>query len=88
MQPDVEDHRYFKLCILLDQIILLWNTIGLHHQVAKIKGSKNLSLCQRLNFFDALFKIYRYLLSALTFCTKKGHKDVNVYNLGNIKYKI
>ena len=40
LQPDVEDHRYFKQCILLDQIILLWNIIGQHHQVAKIKELK------------------------------------------------
>ena len=37
-EPNVIDLRYFKLWILLDQVILVWNIKGLHHHVAKIWG--------------------------------------------------
>ena len=36
LQPNVVDLRYFKLRILLDQIIWVWNIKYLHHQVIKI----------------------------------------------------
>ena len=35
LQHNVAYHRYFKLCILMAQIIKVWNIICLHHQVAK-----------------------------------------------------
>jgi len=43
--------RYFKLCILLDQIIRVWNIKGLQHWVLKILRFKYLILFQRLNAF-------------------------------------
>ena len=36
LQRNVVNLRYFKLWILLDPIILVWNIKGLHHLVAKI----------------------------------------------------
>ena len=50
MQPNVVDLRYFKLWILLNQIIFEISKVK-PHQVAKIQGSENFSLCQRLNSF-------------------------------------
>ena len=35
-QPVFRDLWYFKLLILLDQIVSVWNIKGLHNQVAKI----------------------------------------------------
>ena len=51
MQPNVVDLRYFKLWILVNQIIWVWNIIVLHYPVAEILGLENLSLWQKLNFF-------------------------------------
>ena len=52
MEPNVVDHTYFKLWILLNQIIRVWNIKGLQHRVLKILGFKYLILLQRLNSFD------------------------------------
>ena len=46
---------YFKLWIMLDQIIKLWNIKGFNHQVVKIQKVNNLSLLQKLSSFP-LFK--------------------------------
>ena len=35
MEPNTVDLRYFKLCIMLDERILVWNIKGVHHQVEK-----------------------------------------------------
>ena len=51
LEPNVTDLRYFKLWILLDQIIWVWNFKGLQHRVLKILWFKHLSLFQRLNSF-------------------------------------
>ena len=55
LEPNVVDLRYFKLWILLDQIIWVWNIKGLQHRVLKILRFKYLILFQRLlclqNFF-------------------------------------
>ena len=62
LQPYVVDFRHFKLWILLDQIILVWNSKGLHHKVAK--GLENLSLWQRLNCF-IFFTVVLHQFSSL-----------------------
>ena len=49
-QPILLNLSYFKLLILLDQIVLVWNIKGLHHQVAKLWGLENLSLLQKNQF--------------------------------------
>ena len=36
LQPNVGDLRYFKLWIVLDQIIQVWNIKGFHHQIETI----------------------------------------------------
>jgi len=51
LEPNVADLRYFKLWILLDQIIWVWNIKGLRHWVPKILGLENQSLLQRVNSF-------------------------------------
>ena len=51
LEPNVADLRYFKLWILLDQIIWVWNIKGLQHRVLKILRFKYLILFQRLNSF-------------------------------------
>ena len=51
LQRNVVNLRYFKLWIMLDTIIFVWNIKGLHHLVAKIYGLESLSLWQRLNSF-------------------------------------
>ena len=52
LEPNVVALRYFKLWILLDQIIWVWNIIkGLQHRVLKILRFKYLILLQRLNSF-------------------------------------
>ena len=51
LEPNFEDLRYFKLWILLNQIIRVWNIKGLQHRVLKILGFKYLILLQRLNSF-------------------------------------
>ena len=50
-EPNVSDLRYFKLWILLDQIIWVWNIKGLQHRVLKILRFKYLTLFQILNSF-------------------------------------
>ena len=54
LQHNVADLKYFKLWILLDQLIYIRNNKGLHLRVAKIYRLKNSSLWQRLNFFSSL----------------------------------
>ena len=51
LEPNVADLRYFKLWILLHQIIWVWNIKGLQHRVLKILRFKYLNLFQRLNSF-------------------------------------
>ena len=51
LEPNVADLRYFKLWILLNQIIWVWNIKGLQHRVLKILRFKYLILFQRLNSF-------------------------------------
>ena len=51
LEPNVADLRFFKLWILLDQIIWVWNIKGLRHWVLKILRFKYLILFQRLNSF-------------------------------------
>ena len=55
MEPNVADLRNFKLWILLDQIIRVWNIKGLQHWVLKILRFKYLILFQRLNSFEEFF---------------------------------
>jgi len=57
LEPNVADLRYFKLLILLDQIIWIWNIKGLQHGVLKILRFKYLILLQRLNFFRENFAL-------------------------------
>ena len=51
LEPNVADLRYFKLWILLDQIIWVWNIKDLQHRVPKILRFKYLIFFQRLNSF-------------------------------------
>ena len=51
LEPNVTDLRYFKLWILLNQIIRVWNIKGLQHRFLKILGLKYLISLQRLNSF-------------------------------------
>ena len=51
LQPNVANLWYFKLLIVLDQLIKVWNIIGLHNRIAKIKLIEFLTLWQRLNSF-------------------------------------
>ena len=55
LDPNVADLRYFKLWILLDQIIWFWNIKGLQHRVLKLLRFKYLILFQRLNSFEISF---------------------------------
>ena len=57
LEPNVADLRYFKLWILLDQIIWIWNIKGLQHRVLKILRFKYLILLQRLNSFRENFAL-------------------------------
>ena len=52
LEPNDVDLRYFKLWILLDQIIWVWNIKGLQHRVLKILRFKYLILFQILNSFS------------------------------------
>ena len=54
---NVADLRYFKLWILLDQLIWVWNIKGLQHRALKILRFKCLILFQRLNSFDYCLRI-------------------------------
>ena len=58
MEPNVVDLRYFKLWILLNQIIRIWNIKGLQQRVLKILGFKYLILLQRLNSFAGKIDIF------------------------------
>ena len=51
LKPYVADLRYFKLWILLDQIIWVRNIKGLQHPVLNILRVKYLILFRRLNSF-------------------------------------
>ena len=51
LETNVAYLRYFKLWILLDQIIWVLNVKGLHHRVLKILRFKYLILFQSLNSF-------------------------------------
>ena len=51
LEPSVAYLRYFKLWILWDQIIWVWNIKGLQHRVLKILWFKYLILFQKLNPF-------------------------------------
>ena len=51
LEPNVADFRYFKLWILLDQTIFVWNIKGLQHGALKILRFKYLIWFQRLNSF-------------------------------------
>jgi len=71
LEPNFADLWYFKLWILLDQIIWVWNIKGLQHRVLKILWFKYLILFQRLNsFIINLSFVYLYVRSA---CTLAGH---------------
>ena len=67
-QPNVVDLGYFKLTILLDQIILIWNIKGLHHQVEKIKGLEISSLWLKFT----LEKIQCLKSKKIVYCNVKG----------------
>ena len=61
LQLNVVDLRYLKQCLLLDQIVKLWNIKGFHYQVLWYR--ENLSLWQRLsslpnNSFFLNFKLW------------------------------
>ena len=53
LQPDVVDLGYFKLWILVDQIV--WNIKGFQYPVAEILGLENLDLWQKINSFSSIF---------------------------------
>ena len=53
LQPNVVNLWYFKLWIMLDQRIYVWNIKCIRHWVEMIwKGLENLSFWQRLNSFN------------------------------------
>ena len=60
LEPNVVDLRYFKLWILLNQIIRVWNIRGSQHPVLKILGFKYLILLQRFNSFKQV-KQFKHL---------------------------
>ena len=62
LEPNVADLRYFKLWILLDQIIWVWNIKGLQHRVLIILRFKYLILFQRLNSFARMKFWWHHLL--------------------------
>ena len=57
LQSNVVDLRYFKLRILEDQIIWVWNINSLHYQVAKIKELTNYGLLKKVVPLWKLFQI-------------------------------
>ena len=57
LQSNVVDLRYFKLRILEDQIILVWNIKSFHYQVAKIKELTNYGLLKKVVPLWKLFQI-------------------------------
>ena len=69
LEPNVADLRYFKLWILLNQIIWVWNIKGLKDRVLKILRFKYLILFKRLNSYvfnagleliPSIINIYNY----------------------------
>ena len=54
LQPDVVNLWYFKLRLFDLTEFIVWNIKGLHHQFAKILGSEDLSLWQKLNSFKSV----------------------------------
>ena len=56
LRTNVVDLRYFKLLVLMDQLILVWNIKGLQHQVPMINEWEILSLLQKLNSFPRSWK--------------------------------
>ena len=61
LKPNVADLTYFKQCILLDQIIWVWNIEDLQHRVLKILRFKYLILFQWLNSFNPYQHIWQIL---------------------------
>ena len=50
LEPNVADLRYFKLWILLDQVIWVWNIKGLQHRGLKILWFKYLIFSPKTQF--------------------------------------
>ena len=73
MEPNVADLRYFKLWILLNQIILVWNIKVLQDRVLKILRFKYLILFQILNSFLQIWAIF-WFMTAL-----QWHKQYSLY---------
>ena len=80
MEPNVADLRYFKLWILLDQIIWVQNIKGLQHLVLWFRF-KYLILFQRLNFFNPNLNIRFYHSSFLFVFTTKCSCNVKFFVL-------
>jgi len=57
LETNFIDLRYFKLWILLNQIIRVWNIKGLQLRVLKILMFKYLILFQRLNSFVCIWAL-------------------------------
>ena len=75
LQPNVVDLRYFKLWILLDQIIQVWNIKGLQYLVA---GILRLEIWVCVKNSNPLFKSWKKLhISSVT----KGKKDAKNTNV-------
>ena len=66
MQPVLVDLWHFKLRILTDQIIYVWNKKGLHHPVAKIKWLENWNLWQKVTSFILIISCWS-MPNALSF---------------------
>jgi len=49
-QPNIVDLRYFKLWIMLDQIIQVWNIKGLNLPVAVVKGIRKFGFVAKTHF--------------------------------------
>jgi len=77
LEPNVADLIYFKLWILLDQIIWVWNIKGLQLRVLKISRFKYLILFRRLNSFAM------YLMCVSCVC--KVHHSASNYFIHKIK---
>ena len=76
LEPNVVDLNYFKLWILLDQIIWVWNIKGLQHRVLKILRFKYLNLFRRLNSF--LICNLTKLASLLILSVKSNYRSYEV----------
>ena len=57
LQPIVVDLRYFKIWILLHQIILVWNIKSLQHQFPKI-GIRKFEFVTKAQFLYTKFHVY------------------------------